>query len=373
MNKKRIDWTVTLFLILNPLFSLVLLAIFLSISSIPLSVLIFSLLFAAATNLSITAGYHRLFAHRSYEAHPVLKVLLLLVGASAFQGSALKWSSDHRRHHSHEDTPNDPYSIKKGFWYAHMGWMFYQESGNLEIKARDLEKDWWIQNQHKHYLLWSIGMGFLFPTVFGWLCGSAFAGLVVGGALRIFITQQSTFFVNSLCHYFGSQPYSKEITARDSFIVAILTHGEGYHNFHHKFQLDYRNGIRWYHWDPTKWMINFFKWLGLAKRLKTISAQEILKARLQVEALIIKKKGLSQEKIESLRLRILEAQNQWKQLGEEYDRRKNQFTESSQVCLQDLQLQIKELKLQIKRARADFKFSMEEWKLYTNTISKQIT
>jgi hypothetical protein len=82
---------------------------------------------------------------------------------------------------------------------------------------------------------------------------------------------------------------------------------------------------------------------------------------------------LSQEKIESLRLRILEAQNQWKQLGEEYDRRKNQFTESSQVCLQDLQLQIKELKLQIKRARADFKFSMEEWKLYTNTISKQIT
>jgi stearoyl-CoA desaturase (delta-9 desaturase) len=369
MNKKRIDWTVTLFLILNPLFAIVLLSIYLYSTSIPISLLVFALFFAAATNLSITAGYHRLFAHRSYEAHPLLKVLLLLVGSSAFQGSALKWSSDHRSHHLNEDTPNDPYSIKKGFWYAHMGWMFYQEASNLKIKARDLEKDGWIRNQHKYYLLWSIGMGFLFPTLVGWWCGSAFGGFIVGGALRIFVTQQSTFFVNSLCHYFGSQPYSKEITARDSFIVAILTHGEGYHNFHHKFQLDYRNGIRWYHWDPTKWTINFFKWIGLAKKLRTISAQEILKARLQVDALIIRKRGLSQEKIESLRLRILEAQSRWKQLGEDYERRKSLFAESSQIRLQDIQLQVKELRLQMKRAKAEFKFSMEEWKLYTSAIS----
>lgn len=363
-NKKTIDWTITLFLILNPLIAFLLLGVYLWTNSMPLSLLIFTLLFAAATNLSITAGYHRLFAHRSYQAHPVLKIILLLVGASAFQGSALKWSSDHRRHHAHEDTPNDPYAIHRGFWHAHMGWMFYKETGNLAIRARDLESDPWVLHQHKYYLWWSIGMGFLFPTLVGWALGSAFAGLIIGGGLRIFVTQQSTFCVNSLCHYLGSRPYSQDITARDSVLVALITHGEGYHNFHHKFQIDYRNGIKWYQWDPTKWTINTFKLLGLANKLKTISSQEILKAKLQVEALLIKKKGFSQEKVELLKNRILEAQAQWRRLREDYENKKARFSENSQNCFQDLQIQIRELKLQMKRAKAEFHFALEEWQIY---------
>lgn len=364
IQRRKVDWTVALFLILNPLIALTLLPIHLWYKSIPLSILIFTLVFAAATNLSVTAGYHRLFAHRSYEARSFLKLVLLLFGASAFQGSALKWASDHRRHHNFEDTPNDPYAITKGFWHAHMGWMFFKDMSGFKLKAPDLEADPLIRNQHKYYLIWSIGMGFLFPTIVGWMLGSALGGLILGGGLRIFVTQQSTFFVNSLCHYLGRQTYSREITARDSFIVAVLTHGEGYHNFHHKFQLDYRNGIRWYHWDPTKWTINVFKWIGLAKKLRTISAQEILKARLQVEALMIEKRGFSQEKVEALRLRILEAQIRWKQVRDEYDRRRDLFKENSQNRIQELRIQIKELKVQMKKAKSDFGFAMEEWKIY---------
>lgn len=356
-EKNKIDWTVTLFLILNPLIAFMLLPIYLWLHSVPMSLLVFTFIFAAATNLSITAGYHRLFAHKSYEANGLLKILYLFVGASAFQGSALKWASDHRRHHGHVDTDNDPYSIKKGFWYAHMGWMFFKKSVDLEIKAPDLEKDPWIAHQNKYYIYWAIIAGFIFPAVVGYFLGSALGGLIIAGAIRIFVTQQSTFFVNSLCHTFGRQTYSKEITAKDSFFVALLTHGEGYHNFHHKFQIDYRNGIKWYHWDPTKWTIKVLAWFGFAKKLKTISAQEILKARLQVEALLIEKKGFSAESIELLRVRVLEAQNKWKSLKEDYEKKRLQLSASSS-------LKIAELQLQMKKAKSEFQFAMREWQMY---------
>lgn len=368
-NKRHIDWPVALFLILNPILGFLLLGVCLVYSSVPMAVLIFAIIFAAATNLSITAGYHRLFSHRSYEAHPLMKLLLLMVGSSGFQGSALKWSSDHRRHHANIDTDDDPYSIEKGFWYAHMGWMFYKESVGLEIKAPDLLKDKLVVNQDKYYLIWAIGSGFLFPTLVGWALGSWLAGLVVAGSLRIFLTQQSTFFVNSLCHTLGRKTYSKEISARDSLLVAFLTHGEGYHNFHHKFQLDYRNGIKWYQWDPTKWTILLMKWAGLAQKLKTIPAQEILRARLQVEGQLMQTKGFSQDQVEALKLKILKAQNQWKEIKEDYEKRKNQWSENSQIRLGELKLQMAELRIQMKKAKADFKFALEEWQLYLATQS----
>ncbi len=137
----------------------------------------------------------------------------------------------------------------------------------------------------------------LFPMLIGWMMGSALGGLVIAGGLRIALTQQSTFFVNSLCHTLGKQTYSKEISARDSWFVAVLTHGEGYHNFHHKFQIDYRNGIKWYHWDPTKWVIRTLNFMGLATKLRQISNAEILKARLQAEAAEMTRHGFAEDKL----------------------------------------------------------------------------
>lgn len=378
MSLKKYDLPVALFLILNPLIGFTLFFIYIFFFDVPLSIWILFLIMCAATNLSITAGYHRLFAHRSYETNSFAKFLLLLVGSAAFQGSALKWSSDHRRHHTFIDTEKDPYSIEKGFWYAHMGWLFYKSSVDQEIKAPDLEKDKLVMHQHKYYLWWSIITGFILPILLGLMLGAPLAGLIILGSLRIFFTQQSTFFVNSLCHTLGKQTYSKEISARDSFIVAILTHGEGYHNFHHQFQIDYRNGIKWYHWDPTKWVILAMKSLGMAKKLKTIPAQEILKARLNAEAKLLEARGISHEKIEQLKLKVIEAQNQLRLLKEEYHQRKHdwkiksseklsELRHSSVQRMDDLKLQVEELRLNLKRAKAEFEISLDQWKIYINS------
>jgi stearoyl-CoA desaturase (delta-9 desaturase) len=252
-KQKKICWVVTLFLILNPLISITALVLYFTFStsytgSQVLAASLFTAIYCVLTNLSITMGYHRLFSHKSYEAHPVLQAVLLFVGAGAFQGSALKWSSDHRVHHRFEDTDKDPYAIQRGFWHAHMGWMMKHETVSLPISAIDLEKNKLVKLQHDYYILCALGVGYILPMIIGYFLGNAFLGLFMAGGLRIFLTQQSTFLVNSLSHMHGKSTYSKEKTARDSLIVTILTHGEGYHNFHHKFQFDYRNGIRWYHW-----------------------------------------------------------------------------------------------------------------------------
>jgi stearoyl-CoA desaturase (delta-9 desaturase) len=357
----QFDVTVSSFLILNPLISIILTCIYAyNTHEVPWAILGFTLVFAAATNLSITAGYHRLYSHKSYDAHPIIKAVFLLIGASGFQGSCLKWSSDHRRHHSKIDSENDPYNIHEGFWYAHMGWMFRKDSVNLPIQAPDLEKDWMVQFQDKHYLWISIATGFIFPMIVGHFLGSALAGLAIAGGLRIALTQQSTFFVNSLCHTLGRQTYSKDISARDSFIVAVLTHGEGYHNFHHKFQIDYRNGIRWYHWDPTKWTIITLKWMGLATKLRQISAAEILKARLQVESFKMKSRGFSDEQLEHLREKIIAAQTRMKKLGEDYERLKHELHDASVAKLE-------QIKAEMHQAKMEFEAGMRLWRQYLKT------
>lgn len=364
MTKKRIEWPVLLFMTINPLAAVILTPIYFYNYGFQWDILLFSLVFAAATNLSITAGYHRLFSHKSYDAHPIAKLLFLMVGASAYQGSALKWSSDHRRHHTHIDGEKDPYNINEGFWYAHMGWLFFKDSVNQKIHAPDLEKDWMVKFQDRYYVPLSILMGFVFPMFIGWLLGSAFGGLVIGGSLRIALTQQSTFFVNSLCHTLGKQTYSKEISARDSWFVAVLTHGEGYHNFHHKFQIDYRNGIKWYHWDPTKWVIRSLNFMGLASKLRQISNAEILKARLQAESNEMQKIGFADEKLQAMREKILEAQNRMKKLREDYEQFKVDAGKKREELKEAYDLKLAELQREIKIAKLEFKMGLKLWKIH---------
>lgn len=352
----RIYWPTTLFLCVTPLVAFIAVPLYFIYEGFPLGILAFSLVFALLTNLSITAGYHRLMSHKSYEAHALVRAFFLLIGASAWQGSALKWASDHRRHHSKVDSDEDPYSIGKGFWYAHMGWLFLKESVDQRPKAADLEKDWMIRFQHKHYVSIAIVMSFGFPTLVGYFMGAPWAGFLIGGLLRVVLTQQSTFLVNSLTHTFGRQTYEDDISARDSLLVAFLTHGEGYHNFHHKFQLDYRNGIRWYHWDPTKWTIRFLALMGLAKRLRRISETEILKARLQMEEMRLKSKGFSQEKVRQIKEQIITAQTNLKKLQSEYRRLKKDMSESSQATLAQLQAEMA-------HHQAEFKLALEQWNM----------
>ena len=232
--------------------------------------------------MSITAGYHRLWSHKTYQAHSSLRFIFAIGGAFALQNSILHWSSDHRIHHKHVDNNDvDPYSAKKGFWYSHIGWMLreYQAHRYADYKnVRDLQKDKIVMWQHKYYLLLTIATNVGIPLVFGLWHGDVISSLLLVGFLRLVLSHHTTFFINSLAHIWGKQTYTEKNTARDNGFLAFFTFGEGYHNYHHIFENDYRNGIRWWHYDPTKWLIKSASWMGLTWDLRKIPDFKIQRA-----------------------------------------------------------------------------------------------
>jgi len=240
--------------------------------------------FLLATGISITLGYHRLFSHLTFQAHPVVKIFTLLFGAAAFEGSAMGWCADHRRHHKHVDEEEDPYDISKGFWHAHIGWLLFRHGPDTPLTwVRDLQKDRLAAWQHKHYVAIAIFMSFVLPPLIGWMVGGPIAALgafLIAGVARVVIVHHMTFCINSLCHWIGSRPYSGTCSARDSFLMAIFTFGEGYHNYHHEFQYDYRNGVKPWQFDPTKWTIWILSKVGLVRGLRTVPEERIIKAQI---------------------------------------------------------------------------------------------
>ena len=201
--------------------------------------------------LSITAGYHRLFSHRTYEASRAVEVFFAIFGALAAQNSILWWSASHRVHHRFVDRDWDPYNIQRGFWWAHIFWIFYKnpKAGDFS-NAKDLLKNPVVMWQHRWHYVLMVVVGFGLPALIGALFGDWVAGLLWGGFARLVFVHQSTFFVNSLAHKAGEPTFDANVSARDNWAVALVTLGEGYHSFHHRFPSDFRNGIRWYQWDP---------------------------------------------------------------------------------------------------------------------------
>lgn len=240
------------------------------------------------TTFGISAGYHRLFAHRSYTTSPVLKTLLLLLGAAAVQNSALTWAHKHRLHHQHTDTDRDPYNARRGFWYSHIGWVVQRDIDET-CDVSDLETDRWVALQHRWYLPLAMGLGFGLPTLVGWFAGDAWGGLLFGGVWRLLVSYHATFSINSFAHWLGSQPYSSKGTARDNWFAALVTMGEGYHNFHHTFPGDYRNGVRFFDFDPPKWVLAVFAKLGWIRDVRrtpghVIALRRLKQARLHLES-----------------------------------------------------------------------------------------
>jgi len=236
-----------------------------------------------ATGMSITVGYHRLFAHRTFKTNPVIIFLSLFFGAAAFEESVYQWASQHRDHHKYVDTERDPYNIKQGFFYAHIGWIIFRNHIIDYSNVKDLQQNKLIMHQHKHYVLWALVASVLLPAVIGVLTGHLLGALLIGVVARVTFVHHTTFFINSVCHYFGRPTYDIHVSAKDHWFVALLTNGEGYHSFHHRFPSDYRNGYKWYHWDPSKWLIALMDRIGFAKDLKRVSNFHILAARLTAE------------------------------------------------------------------------------------------
>ena len=283
MPKHDWNWIAIVYLLGMPLAALALAPLAISHSVFTTAALVYAGVHFSLDCLSITVGYHRLFSHHAFKASPVVKVIALLVGAGTFQNSVLKWASDHRVHHREVDSDADPYSIRKGFWWAHILWMFHKDPANLRgVYPADLRKDALVQWQHRYYLPLAFLVGWGVPLLVGAWCGQLFAFFYVGVLLRLLLSGHCTFFINSLAHTWGSRPFSLANTARDNSFLSILTFGEGYHNFHHKFQADYRNGIRWYAWDPSKWIIFLLAKAGLCSDLVRVPDEKIRTARLEV-------------------------------------------------------------------------------------------
>ena len=306
----KINWLNTVFLLSTPLLALAGVILHWNLLSAPgLTEFIVFIAFYFACGLSITVGYHRLFSHRSHEASWPLVLFYAIFGAGAFQNSIIEWCSDHRNHHKSTDTENDPYSAAKGFWYSHMGWVMIDEENfqNDFSNVKDLQSSKIIMWQHRNIFLIGAISGIILPALVGFLIGGISTGvgcLVWGGLVRTVFVHHGTFLINSAAHIWGTQPYSEENSSRDSFWLAFLTFGEGYHNFHHTFQADYRNGHKWYHVDPSKWWITSFNLLGLKSNLKSTPKHSIEAAKIDIKS----KKAFS--KLESRNIDTEEFQSQ---------------------------------------------------------------
>ncbi|KAJ7665235.1 hypothetical protein DFH06DRAFT_1186833 [Mycena polygramma] len=246
---------------------------------------LFSVFHYYYTGLGITAGYNRLWAHRSYNAGKFLQYFLAISGAGAVEGSIKWWSRGHRAHHRYTDTEFDPYNAGDGFWYSHMGWMLMKPRRKPGVAdVSDLSKNDVVRWQHKYYIPLILVMSFVVPTVIPWLgWGDARGGYIYAAFVRLCFVHHSMFCVNSLAHWLGESPFDDKHSPRDHLITALCTIGEGYHNLHHQFPMDYRNAIKGYQYDPTKWFIWCCQKLGLASHLKAFPDNEVRKGQLTMQ------------------------------------------------------------------------------------------
>ncbi len=336
------------------------------------STIILALVYAVFCELSITAGYHRLFSHQTYKAHWSVRAFFLIFGACALQGSAICWSIDHRIHHRNvDDNEKDPYSINRGFWWAHMGWLLYKTDEQLkeDVSCQDLLADPLVTFQYKYWVGIALLIGFLLPGIiagYGW--HDFIGGVLVAGIVRTVVNHHSTFLINSLSHISGSQTYSDTHSARDNWFTAFLTFGEGFHNFHHEFPSDYRNGVRFYHFDPTKWLINGLSRIGLTSDLLRVRQEIIVRKRIAMKEKRLSKRFEKQWSLPELKLpkralvrirkRIELAGRQLSDLRNRYEAIKREKRD-----LADIQAKITE-------ARSEFKHRVYMWKSMSRRFRK---
>jgi len=314
------------------------------------------------STISVGVGLHRLWAHDTFKTNKFVEFVLMLLSAGTLQGPVLSWASNHFEHHTYTDTEKDPHtplkykSRVKGFWWSHMGWMLYG-TGSYQSVNRvtmlKLGKNKLLRWQFKNY--WQLGllMNLLVPFMLGYAIGgnltSACAGILFIGVGRA-LQQQTTFFVNSLCHFAGTHKYVSG-TAGDVWWLAICLLGENWHNFHHAFPSDYRNGSRWYQFDVHKWIIYLLSKCGMAWDLK-VTTEVRINAKMTQAAKALSK--LQTEKLESLNKTI------------------NDLSVIHQETLEKLELSSVKAKIKLKKSFAKMQENIKTLKLQLDQQFKEL-
>lgn len=354
MRLSNFNWIPGLFILGYHAFLLVALPIYFMHHTPSWKLISISIALVYITGISVTAGYHRLYSHTTYKTNRYVEAVLLFFATMATQGSALRWAFDHRHHHAFVDTDRDPYSIKKGFWYAHFLWLF-EKPKEIENKViSDLQRNPLLRFQHRFYGTLMVITNVLCVLFVGWWLNDYLGAFLFAWLVRLFFLHHFTWFINSLAHTWGARTFCQELSAVDNYLISLVTFGEGYHNYHHTFAYDYRNGIRWYHFDPTKWLIWSLNKLGLAHNLKKnqryfIEEKLILERKQlfldKVRSSFVEYKEVWEEKITKLSESLVEKVRQTKQLSELYQGLKK---EKKKEALRELSQQIKEIKKRLK-------------------------
>lgn len=223
----------------------------------------------------ITAGYHRYFAHRSYRTSRAFQLFLAVGGVMCVQKGPLWWAGHHREHHRNSDTENDVHSPLKGFWWSHVGWILCDKFGEAPLeRIKDFAKYPELRFIEKWNGTFALLTALLCLLIGGW------SGLFFGFFMSTVVLWHNTFLVNSVAHVVGRRRYVTDDTSRNNFLIALTTHGEGWHNNHHYYQASARNGFFWWEIDLTYQSLRVLSWFNIVRDLKVPSAEMLAANRI---------------------------------------------------------------------------------------------
>jgi fatty-acid desaturase len=226
----------------------------------------------------ISLGYHRLHTHRSYKVPLWMEYFFAVCGALTLEGGPIFWVATHRIHHQKSDQAGDPHSPHDGAWWSHIGWILFGETNHNNTRmmskyAPDLAKHKfyiWLNNYH-----WvpMVALGVILLAIGGWPL------MFWGIFLRVTLGLHATWLVNSATHMWGSRRFATKDDSRNSWWVALLTFGEGWHNNHHAHPTSARHGLAWYEFDISWITLKMLKALGVAKQVRVARIDEVLAER----------------------------------------------------------------------------------------------
>jgi stearoyl-CoA desaturase (delta-9 desaturase) len=377
-SMKLVNWPSALFLSSTLALTVTALPVYLWFYGLDWFQVVLFVAFFAATGLSITLGYHRLFSHLTFKAQWPVRLFTLMFGAAAFENSVLRWAADHRRHHKFVDREEDPYDISKGFFHAHIGWMLFNTQPETTLdEVKDLQRDPLVAWQHRYYLPIAILTSFALPALLGWCWGgwtAALGAFLIAGVARVVFVNHMTFFINSWSHTWGRRPYSSRCTARDSALLAWFTFGEGYHNFHHAFQHDYRNGVKPWQFDPTKWCIWLLHKTGLARQLRRVPEETILLAEIaeRHRQLAARLSASPTPLAESIQRMLHLAQERLHQASKNWEQRKAEYRNAAETRMQHSRERLAELQQEFREAKARLRAAIREWQKTHRFVQAQL-